>query len=236
MTDMTLKPCLCGTTPEMKTVGYGLYEVVCPNCKRESGSYSSRDTAAYYWERTLAHALVDVLGPALAVKDALHEAVVVALDHLTAGLGKREDVILELREAHLRAADVDHANRSLSPKEIRIKELGAALAAAEARIAELEAEVAEHRRHVATVMQREAAANKRVRELEAELAALKAPKAYHYHDVDDFYKPETCERCKWFNDHDIMWCDREGGPGTSTGTREAPSCDKWEGKGAPDAH
>lgn len=74
------------------------------------------------------------------------------------------------------------------------------------------------------------AAEARIAELVAEVAALKAPTAYHYHDVDDFYKPETCERCKWFNDHDIMWCDREGGPGESTGTREAPSCDRWEGK------
>lgn len=53
----------------------------------------------------------------------------------------------------------------------------AALASAEARIAKMEAEVAEHRRHVATVMQREDAANKRVRELEAEVDALKVAPA-----------------------------------------------------------
>jgi hypothetical protein len=65
--------------------------------------------------------------------------------------------------------------------------------------------------------------------MRAELAALKKPVGQG-HDVDAYYRPETCAWCKWFNDHDIMWCDHPRGPGDSTGTKDEPGCDKWEAK------
>ena len=74
-----------------------------------------------------------------------------------------------------------------------------------------------------------AAKDQRIAELEDEIAALKQPPTYH--DVDAYYRPETCEWCKWFaKAGGIAWCGHESGPGEWTGTREEPCCDKWQGK------
>ena len=156
MADETLRECpACGgkavpvsDTKPNDPKGWRYHALRCENYCFVTTWQCTAEEAAKAWNTR-------VTDPALAAKDALHEAVVVALDHLTAGLGKREDVILELREAHLRAADVDHANRSLSPKEIRIKELEEALAAAQAEVGRLTAELADKQ--------------KRIKELEYEL-------------------------------------------------------------------
>jgi hypothetical protein len=135
--EVALLPCpFCGNSVLSWTAIRDDVAVVCDCCGTRGPRKGDLSVARNAWN-------CRPTDPALAAKDALHEAVVVALDHLTAGLGKREDVILELREAHLRAADVDHANRSLSPKEIRIKELEAALAAAQAEVKHLRQELAD---------------------------------------------------------------------------------------------
>ena len=77
----------------------------------------------------------------------------------------------------------------------------------------------------------EGAWKQRALRVEAELAALKRPPTYH--DVDAYYRPETCETCRWFGHNataGVAWCRHDGGPGEWTGTKEEPGCDKWESR------
>jgi hypothetical protein len=119
-----------------------------------------------------------------------------------------------------------------------------ALAVKDARIKELEAELEDVRDRLDAVkkslLQRDKALDvqrERIAELERELFALKRPVGQG-HDVDDYYKPDTCERCKWGGYRErtgFVWCARPSGPGEWTDTDGKPGCDKWEAKEVADA-
>ena len=114
-----------------------------------------------------------------------------------------------------------------------------ALAAAQAEVARLRQELADAvdlRRafaEAADVARQDAlTAQRDVAALEGELAALKKPVGQG-HDVDAYYKPETCERCRWgqYSQYaKIAWCSNPTGPGEWAGTEEERGCDKWEGE------
>lgn len=71
----------------------------------------------------------------------------------------------------------------------------------------------------------------RIAELEAEVAALKQPPTYH--DVWEYYRPETCEWCRWsYGGRGMEVCGHKSGPGNATGTKNAPGCDRWQRKEA----
>jgi Lar family restriction alleviation protein len=116
-----------------------------------------------------------------------------------------------------------------------------ALAVKDARIVELEAGLEDVRDRIDAVkkslLQRDKALDvqrERIAELERELFALKRPVGQG-HDVDAFYRPETCERCKWGGYRErtgFVWCARPTGPGEWTDTDGKPGCDKWEAKEA----